>query len=154
MIFIGLNNLLNIYSYKEAIDSSNTIIQSLALLFGGFWAYKKFYIERNLDRIVELKLILLGYDNFHRQCAGSYQLEKTKNDEAILAYQLKMINKYNSILPKVLVSNFLPKKLKKEIQDTIFMPLKRYDSQPEERWKEFCEKLKKVQNKLDNIIDS
>lgn len=138
-------------SIEKVISIINTIIQSLAIVIGGIWAYYRFELERKYEKIIELKASLMEFRRRHNWAAAGY-----RQDDDIIEYKASLIDSYNQLSQKIHLSYFISKELRNKIFNTIWLTIgndtgKNFEK-IDENWKKFESQLEEIYNEFDNII--
>ena len=101
---------------EKSVNIATTMIQAVAIIVGGFWAYYKFGWEKKCENIITLKSYLMEYQNRHNWAASEYRKGKD-----IAKYKLSLLNDYNQLSKKIHLSYYVPKELRKKIFETIWL---------------------------------
>lgn len=137
--------------FENTIGVSATIIQSLAILIGGLWAYHKFGWEKKCENIITLKATLMEYAYKHNLSAAQFH-----EDKDVAGYKLRILTSYKDLSKKIHLSYYVPAKLRKKIFDTIWLTVgndagKNYE-RIGENWDKFEKQLQEIYNEFDKII--
>lgn len=137
---------------SKGINFLATIIQSLAIIIGGFWAYNKFGWEKKCENIITLKAYLMEYRERHNWAASEY-----RQDKDISKYKLSLMNAYNQLQHKIHLSYYVPKKLRTNIFETIWLTIGNDTGNNFEKiyenWAKFEKQLEEIYDEFDKIID-
>jgi hypothetical protein len=136
---------------EKSVNISTTIIQAVAIIVGGFWAYYKFGWEKKCENIITLKSYLMEYQNRHNWAASEY-----RKDKDIAKYKLSLLNDYNQLSKKIHLSYYVPKELRKKIFETIWLTIGNDTGKDfekiDENWGKFEKQLKEIYDEFDDII--
>ena len=137
--------------FTNSIEEAATIIQSLAIIIGGLWAYHKFGWEKKCENIITLKAILMEYSYKHSLSAVQFH-----QDNNIVGYKSRILVPYNDLTQKIHLSYYVPAKLRKKIFDTIWLTVgndagKNYEKIGE-NWDKFEKQLEEIYDEFDKII--
>lgn len=148
---VGVLFYVTCWDLKSAIEWSAIIIQSLAIIIGGFWAYRKFGWEKKCENIITLKAVLMEFSHMHNLSAVQYRI-----DNDIIGYKTRLITPYNELLQKIHLSYYVSEKLRKKIFDTIWLTIGNDTGQNfekiNENWTNFEKQLKEIYDEFDKII--
>jgi hypothetical protein len=137
---------------SKGINILATIIQSLAIIIGGFWTYNKFGWEKKCENIITLKSHLMEYRERHNWAASEY-----RQDKNIGKYRLSLMNAYNQLQDKIHLSYYVSKKLRTKLFETIWLTIgngagKNFEK-IDENWARFEKQLEEIYNEFDKIVD-
>ncbi len=136
---------------EKGVNVVATMIQSLAIIIGGFWTYYKFGWEKKCENIITLKAALMEYQKKHNWAAMDY-----RKDNDIAKYKLSLLNYYNQLNQTIHLSYYVPKNLRKKINDAIWLTIGNDTGNNfekiDENWKKFEDDIKEIYNEFDKII--
>lgn len=132
--------------FEKSIHSVLSLVQVIAIIFGGWLAHKKFIIERKIDEAIKVKAVLMAYERKHSLEAADY-----RNHRDISKYKVRMISAYSKLFNTVHLS-ILPGKLRESIFEVMVIPILTTEENVDTDWNDFGKKLEKVMKQLDNII--
>lgn len=136
---------------QKTIGILNGIIQMLAIVIGGLWAYHKFGWEKRSENIITLKASLMEFARQHNDSAAQYN-----NDKDIVGYKVRLLNSYNQMLKKIHLSYYVPKNLRNRILETLWLTIGNVHGKNLENlydnWAKFEQELKKIFEKFDAMI--
>ena len=145
--------------FEKAVSVSSTILQSLAILMAGFWAYRKLIWEKRAESAIKIKAMLMEYLQFHNEAAVQYRVDQSQKKENLASwtgYATRMIPVYNQFQKNIHLAMYLPKTLRKNLFDAVWLSLnKGRGPQTEdlnENWKKFGEEIDNINKKLDNLV--
>ncbi len=135
---------------KITIDGSILVVQSLAIIIGGFWAYHKFGWEKKCENIITLKLALMEYNYKHNWSASQFH-----GDKDVAGYKIRILNAYKDLKEKLYLSYYVPIKLRKKIEETISLTIGNSAGKNHENifenWKKFEKELEEIFEEFDKI---
>lgn len=156
IIFSILTGVFNYFlnDFHKSINNAALLVQALAILVGGFWAYRRFGWEKRAENLMELKGSLMKFALQHSLSAAKY---RASSNEDIASYKSRLINSYNDIVHQVHASLYVPKKLRKKILKTVWLTVGN-DHGPEleklsANWKKFEEELNEIYKEFDKLVD-
>lgn len=134
-----------------AISSSISVVQGMAIIIGGFWAYRKFGWDKKCENIITLKASLMEYSYRHNLSASQYH-----KDGDVSGYKLRLLTDYNNLTQKIHLSYYVNSKLRNKIFDAIWLTIgndagENYNN-IKENWNKFEQKLEEIYKDFDNII--
>ena len=137
--------------FKNTVDLTATIVQTLAIIIGGLWAFHKFGWEKKCENIITLKAVLMEYSYKHNLSAGEYH-----NDKNIVDYKVRLLVPYQELIKKIHLSYYVTKKLRDKIFDTIWLKIgndtgKEYKNLGD-NWKKFEKQLEEIYAEFDKIL--
>lgn len=137
--------------FKDTIEGTAIVIQSLAILIGGLWAYHKFGWEKKCENIITLKAVLMEYAYRHNLSAAQFQTDKD-----VAGYKLRLFKSYNDLTHKIHLSYYVPAKLRTKIFNTIWLTIgndtgKEFDK-ISQNWNKFEKQLKEIYTEFDKIV--
>lgn len=136
---------------NDAIEGSAVIVQSLAIIIGGFWAYHKFGWEKKCENIITLKSALMEYSYKHNLSAAKFHTDKD-----VVGYKIRILPAYSDLNKKIHLSYYVSPKLRKKIFNTIWLTIgndagKNHEN-IQENWKKFGEQLEEIFIEFDKIV--
>lgn len=150
VILVGLMTCQVYKDLKSAIEGSAVIVQSLAIIIGGLWAYHKFGWEKKCENIITLKSALMEYTYKHSLSAAKFH-----KDKDVDGYKIRLLTAYNELNKKIHLSYYVSVKLRKKIFDAIWLTIgntgKNY-KEIVENWENFGKQLKEIYDEFDKII--
>ena len=156
IVFIFNNHFRDI---EKAVNVSATLIQVLAILIGGLWAYHKFDWIKRAESAIKMKAMLMGYEQMHNATAMQYrsdQIEKKDWLKCWTNFSMSMIPPRNQFASQVHLSCYLPQKIRQRLFDVVWLSLNKgkspKDEDIDENWKKFGEELKKIKKELDDLV--
>lgn len=150
---------IQISDLEKAVDISSTILQSLAILMAGFWAYRKLIWEKRAENAIKIKAMLMEYLNFHNEAAVQYRIDQSHKKEDLdcwTGYATRMIPVYNQFQKNIHLALYVPKTLRKNIFDTVWLSINKgrgpQTENLDENWKRFGEEIDKINKQLDDLV--
>lgn len=132
--------------FEKSINSILSTIQAIAIIFGGWLAYKKLVVEKKIDGAIKIKGALMEYVEKHNFETANYIRHSN-----IVKYKVAMIGDYNVLIRNLHLS-VLPKELREDIFEALFLDIAINKEKVDEEWKQFGNKINKIYKKLDEII--
>lgn len=164
LLIIGLVVSLinkNICDLEKAASITNSLVQSVAILVGGLWAYRKFDWDKKAENALKIKAMLMDYAQNHNWAAAQYridQINKIDDMQSWTNFAMKMIPARNEFAKQVHLSIYLPEKTRKRLFDTVWLSLNKgkgpQNESVDENWKKFEEELNKTNKELDDIVNN
>lgn len=158
IIIICCFNLL-FSDLEKAVGATGTLVQSLAIIIGGLWAYHKFGWEKKAESAIKLKALLMDYDTQHRYAASRYQLDVANKKgplESYINYSKFMLIPYNHVMSNINLSCYLPSSLRQKIFSVIWLTIGNVHGENrenlEKNWKIFGEGMENINKKLDEMV--
>jgi len=144
---------------EKSVAMTNSLVQSVAILIGGLWAYRKFDWDKRAENALKIKAMLMDYAQSHNLAAAQYridQMNKVDNMQSWLNFAMKMIPARNEFAKQVHLSIYLPEKTRKILFDTAWLSLNKgkgpQNENIDENWKKFEEELNEINKELDDIV--
>lgn len=143
---------------EKSLGSTQTLVQTAAILIGGLWAYRKLGWEKRAESAIKIKAALMEYSAFHNEMARIYRVRTNEQDEptAYVEYAVNMHSVRNPLNKEIHLLCYLPKKLRKKIFDLTWLTAGNVHGanreKLDENWKKFGEKLEKIYTELDNLV--
>lgn len=136
---------------KSILEVSSLIIQSLAVIIGGLWAYRKFGWEKKCENIITLKAALMEYSYRHNISAAQY-----RQDGDVTGYKLRLLPHYNNLSSKIHLSYYVSSETRKKIFNIIWLTIgndtgEKFDKLTD-NWQKFESQLKEVYEDFEKII--
>lgn len=155
IILFGLF-ILEIYcfilDFQKSVEIVAKIIQSLAIIIGGLWAYHKFGWDKKCENIIKLKAALMEFNWQHNISAAQFRID---NDMG--SYRLRLLNSYRELQNKIHLSYYVPKKLRDKIFDTIWLTIGNVHGEKleklNENWDKFEKQIKEIYKEFDSVVD-
>ncbi|MDD3919442.1 MAG: hypothetical protein PHX52_02555 [Candidatus Pacebacteria bacterium] len=142
---------LSFCNLEKSVNLVAIIVQSMAIIIGGFWAYDKFGWDKKCENIITLKAALMEYRQKHNWAAMEY-----RKDSNIANYKLSLMNSYNQLSKKIHLSYYVPKELRAKIFNTIWLTIGNDTGKDfekiDENWINFEKQLKEIYDEFDKII--
>lgn len=142
---------LDFEKIKKILDITSPLIQSLAIIIGGFWAYKKFGWEKKCENIISLKASLMEYSYRHNLSAAKYRM-----DNDIVGYKTRLLPHYQELSSKIHLSYFVGAKVREKIFNAIWLTIGNDTGKNFEKlndnWKKFEEQLNDIYKDFEKII--
>lgn len=149
---------LKFNDFEKAINTTSTIIQTLAIFIGGLWAYHKFAWDKKAESAIKVKALLMEYEKCHTFAASQYQVEINNKENELSAwmkYAATILGPRNQVVSQIHLSCYLPKKLRKKIFDIVWLTVGNAHGENRKHlnnnWKKFGDKLKEIKEELDDI---
>lgn len=144
---------------EKAVGATGTLVQSLAIIIGGLWAYQKFDWNKRAESAIKLKAMLMEYEQMHSQSAAQYRIDQhDKKDlmECWTNHAMRMIPARNNFASQIHLSAYIPKKTRQRLFDIAFLSLNKgrepQNESIDENWKKLGEESEKVQEELDDLV--
>lgn len=162
LLIVGLSVYLiniKICNLEKSIIAINSLTQSMAIIIGGFWAYKKFGWNKKAENALRIKAMLMDYSQNHNLSAIQYRIDQGNEVDNMQSWQnfaLKMIPARNEFIRQVHLSIYLPEKTRKRLFDVVWLSLNKGKGPQNEdinkNWKKFEKELDKINKELDSIV--
>jgi hypothetical protein len=164
LLVIGLAFYLintKVCDLEKSATIVNNLVQSVAILIGGLWAYRRFDWDKKAENALKIKAMLMDYTQNHSLAAGQYridQINKIDDMQSWTNFAMRMIPTRNEFARQVHLSIYLPEKTRKRLFDTVWLSLNKGKGPRNENindnWKKFGEELDKINKELDDIVNS
>jgi hypothetical protein len=132
--------------FEKSINIILSTIQAIAIIFGGWLAYKKLVVEKKIDGAIKIKGELMRYVEKH-----NFEIENYRRHSDIVEYKVAMIGDYNDLIKNLHLS-VLPKELREDIFEALFLDIAISKEKVDEELRQFGNRIKKIYKKLDEII--
>ncbi|TAK05702.1 hypothetical protein EPO33_00975 [Patescibacteria group bacterium] len=142
---------------KDAISYTGSSIQAVAIILGGIWGYKRFGWDKKVDNAAKVRAQLKTYEEERvlatLRAVLDVSLDSTERDQDQLRfYKLAVLPLYNKLVEGVSFA-LLPKKLRKDILDTLSLSISaRTPLGHETSINTYSQRLKDINDKLDALI--
>lgn len=148
------------YWFQSSISLTLDIVQIAAIIIWWVWAYHKFWWAKSSESAIQMRWALMEYRTAFETQAAIYRssvAQGDKENEYWINYVLALIPHYNAFLKDIKTSLYLPKELRNEILETIFLTVNR-NNIPENSndidvsWREFWRMYSILDDKLEKIV--
>ncbi|MCA9373525.1 hypothetical protein KC725_00010 [Candidatus Peregrinibacteria bacterium] len=158
LTIFGINYFVQ--DIEKSFHMSSILIQTIAIVSGGLWAFHKFGWQNKFENVVKLKGSLMNYAQRHNLLTGEYrhsvENEGISKKDAYLRYATQLLDPYNRLLDQVHLSYLIPKKLRMEIMRAIYLTIGNNHGKDLEdlskNWEEFGRKVREIDAKLEKQL--
>ncbi len=140
-----------IFDFQKSVEITADFIQTVVIIVGALWAYRKFGWEKKCENIIALKAALMDFSFQHNMSAAQY-----RKDNDIVAYKVRLLNPYNQLQRKIHLSYYVSKELRDKIFQTIWLTIGNVHGKNleklDENWKKFEKQRQEIFTEFESII--
>lgn len=150
------------HNFDRALNITFIVLKAAGIIFGGFWAYFTFGVERTKEKISEQALKLReqllehGMKEINKLITEFIDnIDKKGPQYAYPEYESKIMNENKNILKTVFLSSFLPKGIKQDIVNVLakYEISEQKNKENKDEYKKYVvEEFNKIHGEFDNVL--
>lgn len=144
---------------EKSVNTASTLVQTFAIVVGGLWAYRKFDWNKRAESAIQLKAMLMDYEQTHNIAAMQYRIDQSNKVDKMdcwTNFSMKMIPARNNFASQIHLSMYIPKKMRQRLFDVVWLSINKgrgpQNESIDDNWKAFSIELEKVKKELDNLV--
>jgi hypothetical protein len=150
-----------VHDLEKTVSITNSLIQSIAIVIGGLWAYKKFDWDKRAENALKIKAMLMDYLQMHNLAASQYRMDQIHKIDDMKAWEnfaIRMISPRNEFAKQIHLSLYLPKETRNKLFNFTWLSLNKgkgpHEESIDKNWGKIDGEMKEISNELDAIVDN